>query len=559
MKIISRLTISPDQNITAEQIIENLLKQREINDLNAYLNPTKPWEQSITDFGYEKELKNALKILKKIKEKEETIVVYTDYDADGITGGTILWETLHLLGFKVMPFVPHRQHDGYGFSDKGIDKAIEQFNPKLVISVDHGIAAVEQVAYMKKKGIQVIITDHHTKQATVPKPDALFHIPELSGAGVAYFFAKAVFEHFDPDNKKLLQLFKTDYVSIASIGAVADLVPLLGPTRSLVKYGLPHFALTKRVGLVTMMEEAQVTGRALTPFDIGFIIAPRINAIGRLEHALDALRLLCTKNKTKALELTAKLATMNDSRKGLVDKAIREALLQVQNEIVDGKVPKLLIVRSDNWHEGIIGLIASKLVEKYTRPVIVLTKSEAFLKASARSVPSVNITELLTGWKEYFINYGGHHQAAGFSISEEKYEEFKRKVCDDCEILISDDALEPILYTDIEIPFSLLTMSLAEKIEALEPFGIGNHRPAFYSKGMLIDMKLMGKNKNHLKLWINDSAKRSIPIEFIAFSKGEDGKKLKKNKPLTFAYTLELNRWNGKTSLQGKLITFSQE
>lgn len=556
MKITSSHALDQSSSLSAQEIINLLLKQRDIKDLENYLNPPEPWTLSILDYGFKKELKTAFKLLEKIKEEKGTIVVYTDYDADGITGGAILWETLHTLGYKTLPFVPHRQHEGYGFSEKGIDKVIEEFNPQLIISVDHGIAAVEQVEYIKKKGINVIITDHHTKQETVPKADAVFHIPQLSGAGVAYYFAKEIFETVDPDNKKLGKLFKEDYVCLASIGAVADLVPLVGATRSLVRYGLPQFCSCKRKGLQAMLKEAKIENRSLTPFDIGFIIAPRINAIGRLEHALDALRLLCTNSAAKASELTGKLSSMNDSRKGLVEKAVNQAMKQVEETEKKGSLPKLIIVRGDDWHEGIIGLIASKLTEKYNRPSIVLTKAESYLKASARSPSTVNIIEMILTWKKYLLNFGGHKQAAGFSITEENYDAFKKQAEKDAEKLIPETALEKIINADIEIPLHLLNHSLAELLAKLEPFGIGNPRPSFTSKGNVLEVKTMGKKKNHLKIWIHDAERRTIPIEIVAFSKGEDAPLIKRNQPVTVVYNLELNVWNGKSNLQGKLIHY---
>lgn len=556
MKIVAEVSLKPDRKMSAEEIVELLLKQRNIDDIDAYLNPPHPWKQSITTFGYTDEIKTALKLIKKAKKDNQSVVVYTDYDADGITGGAILWETLHKLGLKVMPFVPHRQHHGYGFSIKGIDQVIKECNPQLIISVDHGIAAVDQVEYIKSKGINVIITDHHTKQEKVPQADAVFHIPQLSGAGVAYFFAKEVFEKLDPDNKKLQKLFQTDYVCLASIGAVADLVPLIGLTRSLVKYGLPKFCECGRKGLRAMMKEAKIEDRTLTPFDIGFIIAPRINAIGRLEHALDALRLLCTTSEKKAAELTGKLAQTNDSRKGLVDRAVKEALQQIEQKALQGDLPNLLLVKSDNWHEGIIGLIASKLTEKYNRPSIVLTKAEEYLKASARSTPTVNITEMITRWKEHLINFGGHHQAAGFSISEENFEQFAKHVEKDAAKFINKSALEKIITADIFLPLHVLNLQLAKLLLDLEPFGMGNPRPVFASKGTILDIKTMGKQKNHLKIWINDPEQRSIPLELIAFSRGEDAKDLKPKQSITVAYNLELNTWNGKTNLQAKLVDY---
>ncbi len=554
MKIITKYSLN-GSILSPEKIVEQLLKLRKIDGIEHFLSPKHPAEHDLSEFVDKKLITKAVKLIEEHTRKGNTIVVYTDYDADGITGGTILWETLHKMGCKVLPFVPHRQTDGYGFSIHGIDKMLEEQKPSLVISVDHGIAAVDQVKYLRDKGVDVIITDHHTKQAVIPdSANAIFHIPQLSGAGVAYYFAKAVSEKLAPENKELKELFETEYCAIAAIGAVADLVPLVGPTRSLVKHGLGELAAIKRIGLRQLMLEAQITDRAVTPFDIGFIIAPRINAIGRLEHALDALRLLCTSSKSKAQLLTKKLASTNDSRKGLVDKAIKQAKKMVEEMSNKNGPPRILIVRSDDWHEGIIGLIASKLAEEYYRPAIVLTKSESYLKASCRSPVTVNITELLARWKDNFLNYGGHHQAAGFSITEENFEPFYKMAMSECNEYILEEALERFIEADMQMPLSLANIKLAELLNAFEPFGIGNSRPVFYSKGTVIDFQRLGKQKNHLKLWLRDPAKKSAPIEFIAFSKGEDAEKLTKNQEIDVVYTIEINIWNGRTSVQGKLL-----
>jgi len=304
MKITFKDEVASSSN--SETIINSLLKSRAIEDVATFMNPPHPRTISIADFGFAKELEKTLLLLDEIKKKDQMIVVYTDYDADGITGGSIVWETLHLLSFKVMPYVPHRIEEGYGFSQKGIDKVKELYNPALIISVDHGITAREKVTYAKSIGMPIVITDHHLKPELIPEDaEAIFHIPLLSGSGVGYFFAKAIFEHFAPTLSSraktvLTNNFNCDYLALASIGTIADLVPLLGPSRSIVKHGLEAFRETKRCGINHIIREAGIEGKKITPYEVGFVIAPRINAIGRLHHAIDALRLLCTTDNERA-------------------------------------------------------------------------------------------------------------------------------------------------------------------------------------------------------------------------------------------------------------------
>jgi len=555
MKISWKKEIKDSQKITEQEIIDLILKNREIKDEKEFLEPKDPQLISLQDFhkSYKSQFKKVIKILEEIKKNNQTVVVYTDYDADGITGGAILWETLHLLGFKVMPYVPDRKQEGYGFSKKGIDNIKQLYDPTLIISVDHGITKVKEVKYATSLGIQVIITDHHLKQKDIPKKaKAIFHIPALSGSGVAYFFAKEIFQNFKfkISNLKLLeQYFSSDYLALASIGTIADMVPLIGPSRSIVKFGLETFSKVKRFGIRHILKEAGIEDKPIAPYDIGFIIAPRINAVGRLESAIDALRLLCTTNEDRAQKLAHKVGQTNKNRQDLVEKAVEEAKEQFKVQSAKCKVlPKIIILTSDHWHEGIIGLIASKIVEKYYRPTIVLTKNDGFYKASARSIPIFHITDFLVSLKKYLVDVGGHKQAAGFTIEKDKLSEFIKAAEKKADKLISKKDLEKKIEVDLNMPLSKITLSLAKKIESLAPFGIGNPQPTFYSQGEIVNAQLFGKQNNHLKIWLKDHA-----LEFIGFFQADKFKSLSRGKIIEIVYTLDINRWGGKESLRGKI------
>lgn len=551
-------------------IVKTLLETRNIKDTQQFLHPSSPLGIDIAEFGYEKQLKRAFEILEGIYKNNKTVVVYTDYDADGITGGTILWETLHLLGFKVMPYVPHRVHEGYGFSIKGIDAVKEKYNPSLIISVDHGIAAADKVTYAKSIGIPIIITDHHLKSDTNPDDaEAIFHIPLLSGSGVSYFFSKAVFEHFKSSLRGVRQLaeskqsldnlskleynFQFDYQAIASIGTIADLVPLVGPSRSVVKHGLAAFPSISRVGIKHILKEAKIEGRKITPYEVGFIIAPRINAIGRLEHAIDALRLLCTNNETKAFELASRVGSTNIQRQEMVKVAIEEAKQMVESNKIDGKVPKLIILISDSWHEGIIGLIASKMVELYYRPTIVMTKADGFLKGSARSIRSFHMTHFLQSLKEYLLGVGGHQQAAGFSIDSSQLDVFIQQAHDRAAEQIKDSELERSIETDLKLPLSFIDLKLAKNLEDLQPFGIGNSQPLFFSETEILNAQLFGRNQDHLKLYLKDTENSGPPLEMLAFSKADIFKELSRGQKVSAVYNIGIDTWNNNERLRGRL------
>ncbi|MBP6994395.1 DHH family phosphoesterase, partial [Candidatus Woesebacteria bacterium] len=457
---------------TAQDVFGLLIKSRlgagELKvESKTFLSPPYPTTLSLVDFGFEQSyIDNAMDTVwrchpdhPKNKFPDRPIVVYTDYDADGITGGAVLWETLHTLGFRVFPYTPNRITEGYGFSTVGLDLVKEKYDPALIISVDHGIVADTQVTYASEKlGIPIIVTDHHHRsEERVPKlAKAIFHIPALSGSGTAYYVAKEItystkykVQSTKSDNSELgtqnlERMFETDYAGIAAIGTIADLVPLLGPSRNMAFHGLKALTDTTRPGLMALKKVSDHVGKTITTYEVGFLLAPRINASGRLEDALDALRLLCTKDTTKAQLLAEKLNALNVQRQDMVKKAAGEALEIVElQKKKEGVLPKILIVHQQSgrpsapieyWHEGIIGLIASKICDEFYRPTLVLTQSEAgadgiplSYKASCRSIPGFHMTEYLTAHQRLLLKFGGHEAAAGFSITTENLAEFVRE------------------------------------------------------------------------------------------------------------------------------------
>ncbi len=557
MKLLWKKEIKAGEKVSPDSIVRLLLENRGIENIDDFINPPSPPTIQIEKFhkSYAKSLQKVFAVLEKIKKEEKTVVVYTDYDADGITGGAILWETLHLLGFNVMPYVPHRVTEGYGFSVKGIDNIRKQFDPALVISVDHGITAEEKIKYAKSLGIPVVITDHHLKSDTPPKSAlAVFHIPELSGSGVSYFFSKAVFEHFSnieygiSNIDKLRNYFKADYLTFASIGTIADLVPLTGISRAVVKHGLAQFSKVRRVGIIELLKQGGIEHKPITPYEVGFIIAPRINAIGRLEHALDALRLLCTNDQKRAHDLTEKIGKKNTERQDLVMESVLEAEKKLQAPSYKLQEKKIIILFSSSWHEGIIGLIASKLAEKYYRPVIVMTKSGLNYKGSARSISSFHMTNSLREHKDLLIDVGGHALAAGFTIEAKKLDHFVSTLTAYADKKLSNEDLVKTITADIKLPISSITKTLIEKLDQLGPFGIGNPRPTFISTVVIARSNAMGKDLQHLKFYSEDD------VEFVAFGKGDQLATLSRGEVREVVYTPEINEWNGNRRINCRVL-----
>ncbi len=559
MKITWKKEFRADDKITDQDIVDTILRNRNITDVAQFMHPPHPREITLKDFKYDKEIKTVIAVLREMKDAGRMIVVYTDYDADGITGGTILWETLHLLGFKVMPYVPHRKQEGYGFSVKGIDRVKKEYDPGLIISVDHGISGTKEIAYAKSLGIKVIVTDHHLKPAHPPTDaEAIFHIPALSGSAVSYFFSKEIAGNFDSESpanrEKLNGYFECDYLSLAAIGTIADLVPLVGPARGIVYHGLKAFTTLRRRGIIHIMKEAGISDKTITPYEIGFVIAPRINAVGRLEHAIDALRLLCTHNDRQAHDLASRVAGTNRDRQDLVTIAVKQAKDMVEAMLLkDQTLPLVITLSSTEWNEGIIGLIASKITEKYSRPTIVMTKSDGFWKGSARSVNKFHITDFLRSLDTYLISVGGHMLAAGFSLKDDKREAFLKKVTASAKKLLREEDLEKVIEADMLIPLSKLRMPLAKRIETLAPFGMGNPHPLFLSDVVVLEKKLFGRKNEHVRLMVKDAQGSSFPMEFISFFKANDYGDIAKGQKLRAVFNLDINRWNGRETLRGKL------
>lgn len=495
----------------------------------------------------EKNVKTALKRLKLAQKNDEQIVVFGDYDVDGITGSAILWETLSRAGYRVMPYIPHRTDEGYGLSQKGIDNAILLYpNTKLIITVDNGIVAHEAVLYAKEKGIDVIITDHHLSEdkKELPAAISIIHTTALCGAGVAWLFAK----EFKNDETK------DDHIELAALGTIADLVPLLKENRAIVYFGLEALSRTKRVGLKSLFTLSGLDGKKITTYDVGHIIAPRLNASGRLEHAMDSLRLLCTTDPRRARELAEKLQTINLERQKIMFEGTLHASTYFR-EISDLK--KVLIVSHSTYSEGVIGLIAGKLVEEYYRPAIVISEGEKMSKGSVRSVAGFNIISFLREHKDFFINVGGHPMAAGFSIETARIKDFKKKLEDESELKVEDNVLKRSLIIDCEIELSSINQNVYSSIQKFSPFGMKNHEPIFLSKKVILrEFRPLGKEGKHVRFIIQQDDGMNV-YEGVGFGLGERIQELEKDSYLDVVFSIDENTWNGNTKLQLKIKDFA--
>jgi len=528
-----------------EEIIKSLFLNRGLKtrkQQEEFLNPKDPYQLTPQEVGISPvQLIKALKRIKKAIKNKEQIIVYGDYDTDGVCATAILWETLNKLGAQAMPFIPKRE-EGYGLKVDRIDLMAKE-GVRLIITVDQGIVHSKQVAHAKKIGIDVIITDHHQPGKIKPRAVALIHTTQLAGAGVSWFFASWLIKKI---NSKLSPIG----LDLAAIGTVTDMVSLVGANRSLVKFGLEAVRKTKRPGLLALFQFAGIEKEKIGTYEIGFIIGPRINASGRMDDAMEALRLVCTHDEARAVSLAQKIDQQNRERQGLMKQTMVHARNLWLKE--DGK-SALIFVYHQSYEHGVVGLVANRLKDEFYRPAVVLAPREDFWVASARSIEGFSIIEAIRELADLLGDHGGHRLAAGFSVSEDKLGEIKEKLIKKAEKALVKAELTPTLEIEAEIELTDLSFSFYQEIEKFAPFGMDNPRPVFASRGVgAASARLVGKEKQHLKLVISDQ----LPVtrfEAIGFGLGDLYNQLNQEKPVDIAYESMLNEWNGQRKLELRL------
>lgn len=500
--------------MTEAEIIRKLLKNRGLTSKKSvaeFFHPTHP-----QDIKSPFDPSPAIKLINSHIKKGNKIAIYGDYDVDGICSTAILWETLY-AGYKnVFPHIPHRREEGYGLSIAGIDHCLSQ-GAKLIITVDNGIVAYDQVEYCRKKGCDILIIDHHEANDQKLTANVILHSTSTCAAGLTWFFCR--------------DYGQTSSFELVALAVICDIVPLLGVNRSFAKFGLEELNQTTRPGLLSLFEEAAIKP-PINTYHVGFIIGPRLNAAGRLEHAIDSLRLLCTKDPVKARDLATHLGEVNRSRQDMTLLAVERALSNIN-------ITNLLVTAHESYDEGIIGLIAAKLVEKHHRPAIAISVGPDKSKGSARSIPGFHITDYLRSFESLLENVGGHAMAAGFTLESAKLAQFAQIISNPD---ISEDLLVKKQRVDCEIPLFIIHDSLFNKIREFEPFGLANPKPVFLTKNVTItNPHWIGKSNQHLKFTVNG-------LEAIFFN--APAMNHEPSNQVTIFYQIDQNTWNGSTKLQ---------
>jgi single-stranded-DNA-specific exonuclease len=554
-QILGKLKV---KDIRSQDIIRVLLQNRKIKTRKQEIDFLNPKLESVTpqSVGIDKaHLDRSVARIKEAIKNKEQIVVFGDYDVDGVCATAIVWESLRDLGGNVTPYIPHRIDEGYGLSETGIKNLkLKIKNCSLIITVDNGIIASDAVDFANKSGIDVIVTDHHTKLKTLPKAYSIVHTTKLCGAGVAYLLTQEIKSQIS----KIKNRDKIDeHLELAGIATIADLMPLVEENRTIVKFALESLRKTERVGLLEIFNEAQIEKKNLGVYEISYIVAPRLNAAGRIEKAIDSLRLLCTKDKRGAKLLAEKLGMTNRKRQKITEETLIHAKSTLQLRLGQEK-KKLIFIDDKSYEQGVIGLVAGKLAEQYYLPAIVLSKGEKYTKASARSISGFNIINFIREAKEFLVDAGGHPMAAGFTVETSKLKLLEKKLQKLATKMLTKKLLTKEIKVDLEIPLSLVNFELMEELERLEPFGMGNPTPTFLSLGLLIhDMQLVGQDGKHVRFFFRDE-KSNRGISAIGFGLSGKTKEIAIGDRVDIVYTALGDEWNGNKRIQLKLKDFKK-
>ena len=554
-----RWTLKPKPSIDKIALLANelstdlnvatLLVQRGIETYKEAKNFFRPNLNELHDPFLMQDMQKAVERIEQAVANEENILVYGDYDVDGTTAVSLVSSYLKTFYSNVATYIPDRYDEGYGISYQGIDFA-EDNDFSLIIALDCGIKAIEKVEYASNKKIDFIICDHHRPGTELPnaiavldpkREDCNYPFDELCGCGVGFKLLQALATRRDQDINNL-----SNYLDIVATAIAADIVPMTGENRILAYHGLEQINSNPRPGIKAIIN--QLKKDTLTITDVVFIIAPRINAAGRMKHGNYAVELLTEKDIDIAERKAAEIEIFNTNRRDLDKLITKEALQQIENN--NEQQNFTTVVYHENWHKGVIGIVASRLTETYYRPTLVFTKNDEKLAASARSVSGFDVYNALEACKEYIEQFGGHKYAAGLTLLETSYKKFKHKFEQVVKETIPEELLSPEIKIDLEIAFSEITPKFYRIIKLFGPFGPRNMKPVFVSNNLKDTgySRKVGEDQSHLKLSVvSEEGQR---MDGIGFNLGSFYDKINDGNSFSIVFTIEENHWNGNTTLQ---------
>ncbi|HEY73138.1 MAG TPA: single-stranded-DNA-specific exonuclease RecJ [Thermoflexia bacterium] len=499
------------------------------------------------------EMSTAVTRLRQALRAGEPIAIYGDFDADGVTATVLLVQTLRALGGRTRPYIPHRVDEGYGLHEEALT-GLARDGVRVVVTVDCGIRALPQIAHANRLGLDVIVTDHHSAGKQLPdavavidpkRVDSHYPFSELAGVGVAYKLAQALLRSHrqSPVSEQEVRLSENDLIDLVALGTIADMVPLMGENRALVHRGLERINQMKRPGIEALCRQGRVKTGQVSAASIGYTLGPRINAAGRLAHAKLAYQLLATQYPAEAERLAGELDRLNRERRQITFQ-VQERARQAALDTADGS--PLLFAADPGFPAGIVGLAASRLVDEFYRPAIVVEVGDKTSRGSARSIPEFNIIEAIDECAAMLIHHGGHAAAAGFTVPNEHLDELADKLRELAAEQLTGVELAPTLSVDAELELSQISWDLRRELDKLEPCGYANPQPLFLSRNVQArDQRAVGNDGNHLKLKLSNG---HVTWDSIAFRQGEWIGKLPDR--VDAIYHLEVNEWNGRRQLQ---------
>ncbi len=537
------------------QILYNRGIIKDSIDKNAIDNFLQPdFDRDFHDPKLLPDIKPALSRIKKAIDSKEKIGIFADYDADGIPGAAFLYKTFGLFGIKPEVYIPTRQ-SGYGFNQSGIDRLIKK-GCRLIISVDLGIKETKFAKYIKSKKVDLIITDHHLPGDELPEALAVINpkingseypFKELSGGGVVYKLVQGLKKIYP---EMITESFLKWNLDLIAISTVSDVVPLVDENRLIAKYGLLVLSKAKNIGIDAICKLAGINQNKINAYSIGFQIGPRINAPGRIDLATGSFKILISDEVNEVFELAKHLEDQNQKRQNSMEKIFAAVSRRIEKENLTKN--KIIILSDPDWPKGVIGPVASRLLEKYFRPVILFREEEKILVGSARSIKDFNIVDGLLKVKKHLISFGGHSAAAGVQVKKENFQKFSFSITQIATEEIPDEYLLPKIDIDLKLEKNKISIRLFQEIENFEPFGMGNPKPIFITKSLrLKSHRLVGKENNHLQLvftnGINDFKAISFNSEIVSSN-------LKTGSKYDIVYNPGINYWNGKNFIDLRLI-----
>ena len=536
-------------------ILEYILKSREIKNSEHFLSPSL---DDIPDSSSLFDSMSAAKLIIESVNKGKKIVIHGDFDSDGICATSLLWDFLYreLSEFlekkvDVIPYIPNRIEQGYGLTEDSLKDVLE-LGGELLISVDCGVRDEKLINKYKKKNLSVIITDHHqppedlSPELSYPLvhqmyPNHEYPFNQICGTAVVFLLIQEIRKQVGMDYIISIESKGLDLVALAT---VTDLMPLTGINRIFVSYGLKQIATGSREGLRQLCLRAGINFKDINSYHLGYLIGPRINAAGRIGSPMNAVKLLVSNNEKTCNEISSELDQLNFQRQKLTQDIKEQA-----EELITNKNQKLLFLLGENWHEGVIGLVAGKLLEEFHVPIIVATHNGDLIKGSARSIKGFNITEALSKFDKYLDRFGGHELAAGFTAKVDTIDEFIAKFVNYAGEVITDEMLISKLKVDLLLESDQINKKLLDDLSLLEPFGYGNPRPTICLSNLVVYRKtVMGKEENHLKLVVKGNGIDMLTV--VLFGAGEDKDEIEKDSIIDIVGYPDLNIWNGNENVQ---------